>query len=106
MEWLREEVGFPFIFERCHRLYNALWDELEKVPKVNLVSPRDQRSLLTFTVKEVPARDIASRLIGRNIFVRTISAIDPPGVRLSIGFWNRESDLGVIAETVREIARD
>jgi len=106
VQWLHDEVGFPWIFERSHRLYNALWDALDEIPGVNLVSPKDQRSLLTFTIDGVPARDVASRLIGKNIFVRTISAIDPPGVRLSIGFWNRESDLKAIEEIVREIARD
>ncbi len=43
---------------------------------------------------------MVAKLRERNIFTRTISVTEPVGVRLSIGFWNRESDLDAITEAV------
>jgi selenocysteine lyase/cysteine desulfurase len=51
-------------------------------------------------VQGVDPRDVVAKLRARNIFARTISVTEPVGVRLSIGFWNRESDLDAIAEAV------
>ena len=44
------------------------------------------------------------KLREHNIFTRTISVTEPVGVRLSIGFWNRESDLDAITEAVSALA--
>lgn len=100
LRWLGEKVGWPYVFGRCRELYNGLWDRLSDIPGVTLISERGQSSLLTFSVQGVDPRDVAAKLRERNIFARTISVTEPVGVRLSIGFWNRESDLDAIAEAV------
>jgi L-cysteine/cystine lyase len=104
LRWLGEEVGWPYVFGRCGELYDGLWDRLSDISGVTVISERGQSSLLTFRVQGVEPREVVSRLRGCNIFTRTISVTEPVGVRLSIGFWNRESDLDVIAEAVSALA--
>jgi L-cysteine/cystine lyase len=104
LRWLGEEVGWPYVFGRCRELYDGLWDRLSDISDVTLISERGQSSLLTFSVQGVEPREVVSKLRERNIFTRTISVTEPVGVRLSIGFWNRESDLDAIAEAVSALA--
>ncbi|NQT07779.1 aminotransferase class V-fold PLP-dependent enzyme [Candidatus Bathyarchaeota archaeon] len=104
LRWLGEQVGWPYVFGRCRELYDGLWDRLSDISGVTLISERGQSSLLTFSVQGVDPRDVVSKLRDRNIFTRTISVTEPEGVRLSIGFWNRESDLDAIADAVSAVA--
>ena len=104
LRWLGEKVGWQYVFERCRELYDRLCYRLSDIPGVTLISERGQSSLLTFSVQGVEPRDVVSKLRGRNIFTRTISVTEPVGVRLSIGFWNRESDLDAIADAVSALA--
>jgi L-cysteine/cystine lyase len=104
LRWLGEKVGWPYVFGRCRELYDGLWDRLSDISGVTLISERGQSSLLTLSVQGEDPRDVVSKLRGCNIFTRTISVTEPVGVRLSIGFWNRESDLDAIAEAVSAVA--
>jgi L-cysteine/cystine lyase len=104
VRWVRGEVDLPYIFDRVKRLYGTLWRMLSDIDGVRVISQPDQSSLLTFAVEGVPAEKVVSRLREDYIFTRTISVTEPVGVRISIGFWNRASDLDRIAEVVRSIA--
>jgi len=105
LEWIPKEVGLGGILERSNLLYSELWEMLDQIPRVHMISGRDQRSLMTFHVAGVEPGDVVARLREKKIFTRTIVLTKPQGVRLSIGFWNRESDLEVISDAVSEIAR-
>ena len=104
LRWLGEKVGWPYVYGRCRDLYNGLWDRLSVIPGVTLVSGRDQSSLLTFSVEGMDPNDVVARLRESNIFTRTISVSELVGVRLSVGFWNRESDLDIIEAAVGSLA--
>ena len=104
LEWIQEEVGLPTIFERNRKLYNDLWEMLDEIIGVEMISKQGQRSLMTFSVEGVDSGEVVARLMGKKIFTRTIVLTRPQGIRLSIGFWNRESDLEAISEAVKEIA--
>ena len=104
LKWLGEDVGWPYVYGRSRDLYNGLWDRLSDIPGVALISERDLSSLLTFSVTGMEPRDVVSKIRESNVFTRTISVTEPMGVRLSIGFWNRESDLDAIAKAVRALA--
>lgn len=103
VKWIREEVGLPYVFDRVKRLYGTLWRTLSGIDGVRVISQPSQSSLLTFAVDGVPVKEVVSRLRENYVFTRTISVTEPVGVRISVGFWNRESDLERIAETVRSI---
>ena len=49
---------------------------------------------------------VVAKLRESYIFGRTIVLTQPQGIRLSIGVWNRESDIERIAEAVNSIAKD
>ncbi len=70
---------------------------------VELVSGRDQNSLLSFKVKDMDAKDAVDSLRSESIFTRTIDVFTPSAVRLSVGFWNREKDVEQIADAVRAL---
>ena len=104
IKWIKNDVGLPYIYQKTRRLYNILWDFLEENVNVELVSKRDQNSLLTFKVKGIEPSDVVLKLRERNIFTRTVSVPGLQAPRLSIGVWNRESDLQEIAEAVKQIS--
>jgi L-cysteine/cystine lyase len=102
-EWIMDKVGVPFIVESTTDLYESLWDGLNDIGKVELVSKRDQNSLLSFRVDRYESKDVVDEFRKHYIFTRTVGALDPPTVRLAIGFWNRESDIEKIVEVVKSL---
>jgi len=100
-EWIMDKVSLPFIVESTAGLYRALWDGLNDISMVDLISARDQNSLLSFRVKGVEPKQVVDEFKRHYIFTRTAGAIDPPVVRIAIGFWNRESDMEKIVEVVK-----
>ena len=96
-----DKVSLPFIVESTAGLYRALWDGLNDISMVDLISARDQNSLLSFRVKGVEPKQVVDEFKRHYIFTRTAGAIDPPVVRIAIGFWNRESDMEKIVEVVK-----
>jgi L-cysteine/cystine lyase len=100
-EWIMDKVSLPFIVESTAGLYRALWDGLNDISMVDLISARDQNSLLSFRVKGVEPKQVVDEFKRHYIFTRTVGAIDPPMVRIAIGFWNRESDMEKIVEVVK-----
>ena len=104
LEWIQEEVGLPNIFERSRKLYNDLWEMLDEINGVEMISKQHQRCLMTFFVEGVDPGEAVARLREKKVFTRTIVLTRPQGIRLSIGFWNRESDLEAISTAVKGIA--
>jgi len=104
VRWIMDSVGLHFIIDRTRRLYASLWDQLSDASKVDMISGRDQNSLMSFTVRGVDSGDAVETLRKRNIFTRTVGIYDPPAIRVSVGFWNRESDMNSVAEVVKSLA--
>ena len=101
--WIMDEIGVPFIIEKTSGLYKSLWDGLSDIGKVDLVSSRDQNSLLSFRVEGYESKQVVDKFRENMIFTRTVGALDPPTVRVAIGFWNRESDIDKILEVVKTL---
>jgi L-cysteine/cystine lyase len=100
-EWIMDKVSLPFIVKITTELYEALWDGLNDIFKVELVSAKDQNSLLSFRVKGVEPKQVVDEFRKHYIFTRTVGALDPPVVRVAVGFWNRPSDIEKIVEVVK-----
>ena len=103
-EWIMDEVGLNWIMDYTSNLYQRLWDALRDMPHIELVSGRKQNSLLSFRVKNMEAGDVVERLRGGNIFTRTVGDLNPPVIRLSVGFWNRSSDIDKIVEALNRLS--
>ena len=106
LKWFSESLGWPFVFERLGALYNRLWHSLNSIENVQMISQLDQSGLITFAVDGVEPANVVAKLRESYIFGRTIVLTQPQGIRLSIGVWNRESDIERIAEVVNSIAKD
>ena len=104
VNWLTEEVGFEYIFDKSEKIYHKLWKGLKEINGVEVISGEKQSSLLSFRVKNMESGDVSKKLRDWNIFTRTVGIIEPAPVRVSLGFWNRESDVDKIVEAVCEIA--
>lgn len=100
-EWIMDEVSLPFIIDRTTDLYGSLWDGLNDIHRVELVSRRDQNSLLSFRVEDAEPRQVVDAFREKYIFTRTVGALDPPAVRVALGFWNRDSDVEKILDVVK-----
>ncbi len=100
-KWLMDEVSIPHIMERTRDLYRVLWENLHDMKKIHLISKENQNSLLSFYINGTPSETVVKEFRKHNIFTRTVTAVEPPVVRVSIGFWNRVSDIEKIVEVVR-----
>ena len=102
--WIMDDVGLDWIVEYTSELYHRLWDALNEMGHIELISERDQNSLLSFRVHNYESAEVVERLRERNIFTRTVGDLSPPSVRLSIGFWNNASDIDQIAEALSQLS--
>jgi len=101
--WIMDDVGLDWIIEHTSKLYADLWDSLIEMPHIELVSGRDQNSLMSLRVKGQEPATVVEKLREHNIFTRTVGALEPPTIRLSIGFWNRYSDIDKISNVFRSL---
>ena len=102
-EWIMDKVSLPFIVESTTDLYRMLWDDLNDISNVDLVSARDQNSLLSFRVMGVEPKQVVDEFKKHYIFTRTVGALDPPVVRITIGVWNRASDVEKIVGVLKSL---
>jgi L-cysteine/cystine lyase len=104
LRWVAEEVGWDFVYSRTEENYAKLYGYLQGIPKVQMLSGPGQAGLMTFAIEGIAPLDVVNQLREQYIFSRTIIVTKPQAVRISIGMWNRESDLQRIAEVVSDIA--
>ena len=103
--WLAMYVGLPWAHARAARLAVAAFERLESIPGVRMVSPRAALgTLVTFRIDGWTASAALPEL-GARVFaiIRDLPPID--ALRISVGFWNTETELDRFAETVELLAR-
>jgi len=97
-------VGLPWALERARRLADLAADRLAGIPGVTLLTPRgNAATLVTFRIAGWSSGRAAAELASRAFAIlRNIPPID--AVRISVGFWNTESELETLARTVELLA--
>jgi len=102
LRWLREEVGYAWIFQRIVTLGRYAVERLAALEGVEVVTPRDRMAgLVSFTVRDADPQRLVEALAQRNIIVRWIT--HPYCVRLSTGFYNTEEDIERLIEALSEV---
>jgi len=102
--WLLTSVGLPWAMERAGRLARAAAERLATTPGVTLVTPRERMAtLVSFRVAGWPAADVVEAL-GRRAHAVTRAIPGHELVRLSIGFFTSDGELGRVLDAVEEIA--
>ena len=103
--WLAMYVGLPWAYARATRLAHEAAVRLLGIQGVTLLTPPARMAtLVTFRLPGWPAKRVAEEL-GRRVFamVRTIPGLD--AVRLSVGFFTTDAELGRVLDVVAELAR-
>jgi selenocysteine lyase/cysteine desulfurase len=103
--WLSMYVGLDWVHGRAAGLARGAFELLAQTPGVELITPADRlATLVVFRIRGWQPNDALEEL-GRRTFViaRTIPARD--AIRISLGFFNSEAEVGRFCEAVAEIGR-
>jgi L-cysteine/cystine lyase len=102
--WLSMFVGLDWIYERGAMLARSAADRLAAIDGVELITPRDRMAtLVTFRIVGWPPQAALDELAARVFAVaRTVPLLD--ALRISIGFFNSEAELGRFLDCVELLA--
>lgn len=107
---LMERVGVEGIERRVRTLASRLLDELEKIPGLELLTPREggefpaPSGLVSFRIKGMEAGSAVKALFRHHgIVLRQVPA-EPPALRASIHYLNLEKEIDHLARAVRALA--
>jgi L-cysteine/cystine lyase len=103
--WLSMYVGLPWAHARAAALARDAARGLARIPGVTVATPAAAAAtLVAFSIRGWGAQAVAEEL-GRRIFLiaRRIPGTDL--VRLSVGWWNTEDEVGRVIDAVAELAR-
>ncbi|MBA2276145.1 MAG: aminotransferase class V-fold PLP-dependent enzyme [Chloroflexia bacterium] len=99
--WLRDEVGFDWLYRRIAALADRFLYGLSQTPGVTVHSPKGKiGGLVCFNVEGLAPIDVAAALYERGQTIRYVAY--PPGpevARASVGWWNTEEEVdGLVAD--------
>ena len=105
MRFIRE-IGVEEIESRNLELADSLKQALREVPGVTVLSPMDRQSssgLVSFAIDGVDPKYAASRFWDDyQIMCRSVSY--PPGIRVSLHFFNTDNEVDTVVRAARELA--
>lgn len=105
LRWLRDEVGYEWIFSRIQTLASLTQKRLCTIPGVRVLTPAEHHAgLVTFTLDGCDPQALVAALARRNVIVRWITR--PYAVRVSTGFYNDESDIEAFIAALAEAQRE
>ncbi|MCR5120957.1 MAG: SufS family cysteine desulfurase [Ruminococcus sp.] len=111
------ELGFELIEKRENELTALAFDEMKKIPHVNILgadNAADHHGILTFTIDGVHPHDIAAVFDSENIAIRAGHHCAQPlhqhlGVqstaRMSLAFYNDEQDIRRFIDALKTVRR-
>jgi L-cysteine/cystine lyase len=102
--WLSMFVGLEFVYRRGTLMARWAADRLAEIPGVTLLTPRDRMAtLVSFRIDGWPAEDALEELAARTFAIaRTLPLVD--ALRISVGFWTTEDELGRFLDGIRLLA--
>jgi L-cysteine/cystine lyase len=102
--WLTMYVGLDFVYRRGMALARQAADDLAAIDGVTLLTPRDRMAtLISFRIDGWAAQAALDELAARTFAIaRTLPLVD--ALRISVGFWTSEEELGRFLEGVRLLA--
>lgn len=102
MKWIRDEVGWDWVYRRTGELGQYLYDELSRVEGVKCYMPRDQiAGLIHFTVNGIAPADLTAKLYEQDILIRHVP--EPLMNRAATGFFNTEEDVQKFVQGIQKI---
>lgn len=100
--WLSMFVGLPWAIERANRLARGMRARLASIDGVEMVSPANHGTLLTFRIRGwTPAEAVEE--LGARVFA-IVRDLPINALRISVGFWSTEEELERFAAAVELLA--
>jgi L-cysteine/cystine lyase len=107
--WITDEVGTAWAAERMSALAHQCYDELARLPKITMVTPRESLAgLIAFNVDGITPPDLTARLAAEhNVTIRFVTKYinNPDAARVSVGFYNNEDDIARLIEGIQAIQK-
>lgn len=105
--WVKDEVGLDWAYERIARLSGGAYDALAEMDGIEMVTPRDNRAgLLAFTVDGIEPPDLTEKLAeNHNVTIRYVTKYinNPDAARISLGFYNNEEDVEQLMNGLEQV---
>ena len=100
LKWLRDEIGWEWIYRRTRELGQYAYDALSQINGVKMYMPRDQiAGLIHFTVDGIAPADLTAKLFEQNILIRHTP--EPTMNRVATGFYNTEQDIAQLVNGIQ-----
>lgn len=105
LNWLENEVGYPWLFERISHLHAYAYQALQSVPGLTMLTPRPGASgLIAFKLEGLDDHEVVQQLQERyNIYTRNIPSTH--ALRVSTGFYNTEEEIDTLLKALTEGAQ-
>ncbi len=104
MEWIRDAVGWDWVYQRTRELGQYAYDELSRVQGLKCYMPREQiAGLVHFTVDGIAPADLTAKLYEQNIFIRHVP--EPLLNRAAAGFFNTEEDIARLVTGIESVRK-
>jgi L-cysteine/cystine lyase len=102
--WLTMFVGLDFVHRRGAEMAHRAAELLAAIDGVTLLTPRDRMAgLISFRIDGWDAQAAMDELAARTFcIIRTLPMVE--ALRMSVGFWTSEEELGTFLDGVRLLA--
>ncbi len=110
-----EEIGMDNIYKHDEELLSYALNELKKNPKIEIINPKADISIISFRVKDIFSQDVSAYLNSLNIALRAGNhcakiLVDVIGVadsiRMSLYFYNNKEDIDRLLNALKIIDLD
>jgi len=108
LTWLRDEVGFDWLYRRIASLADRFLDGLAEISGVHVCSPKGKiGGLVCFNVAGMEPSEVSAALYERGLTIRYVTYPPGPSVaRASIGWWNTEGEIDALLGEIAALAMD
>lgn len=104
LSFLRDEVGWPWIFSRVQAMVPKVRAALEALEGVEILTPSGlEASLLAFRMEGVSPSAMSAVMEKEGIVLRSVPA-EPPSLRVSVGFFHDDADIERLCEALQRNA--
>jgi L-cysteine/cystine lyase len=103
LKWLKEIVGYRWLFERVASLSEYAYKSLKGVPGLTMLTPRSGESgLVSFKLDGHDDTEVVAYLRDTyNMYIRNIPSTK--SLRISTGFYNTEEEIDKLVAALQEI---
>src|SRR5215204_2998655 len=99
LRWMRDEVGFDWVYDRIATLGAEFRRRLMSINGITVITPNEPMAgLVNFTVAGLSPQEVTAQLYERGYTIRYVqTAPCTVSARASIGWWNTEEEVAGLA---------